>query len=231
LRGDSKRAAVELRKQRRAHGVAAIHASLDKRLQAIFHAWSVVARDVQRESMYQRQLDIAAAESAASCAVLRMEGRRNTLELRVQRRAQALKAIASELRHWTHATFQAWASVAAKMRQDDFLMQQMGATSSQAATACAQARHRSRELERWRGAHLALLERGRLLQLSATVLAAWAWSRQVGKATVGTSQACELRKRALPWGTSVVQLFVLKFWRTSIATSMTPGASTHGVAK
>mmetsp|Transcript_102159 Transcript_102159/g.218748 ORF Transcript_102159/g.218748 Transcript_102159/m.218748 type:complete len:504 (-) Transcript_102159:25-1536(-) len=109
IRADSKRAAVELRKQRRAHGIAAIHGSLDRCLQAALQAWSVVAKEQQRESVFQRLLDIAAAESNAAQAVLRMEGRRKTRDLRYHLRAQALKVIAAVARHWKHATFQAWA--------------------------------------------------------------------------------------------------------------------------
>merc|ERR1719271_1835513 len=108
LRAEAKKVAVELRKQRRAHGVAAIHANLDRRIQSVLLAWGSIVRDSQRESAYQRQLDIAAAESAAGCAVLRMEGRRATLELRQERRAQALRAIDAGLRHWQHLTLREW---------------------------------------------------------------------------------------------------------------------------
>jgi hypothetical protein len=108
LRAEGKKVAVELRKQRRAHGVAAIHANLDRRLQSVLLAWAAVVRDSQRESAYQRQLDIAAAESAAGCAVLRMEGRRATLELRQERRIQALRAIDAGLRHWQHLVLREW---------------------------------------------------------------------------------------------------------------------------
>ena len=50
-------------------GVAAIHANLDRRLQSVLLAWGTVVRDGQRETAYQRQLDIAAAESAAGDGV------------------------------------------------------------------------------------------------------------------------------------------------------------------
>lgn len=108
LRGEGKKVAVELRKQRRAHGVAAIHANLDRRLQSVLLAWGGVVRDSQREAAYQRQLDIAAAESAAGCAVLRMEGRRTSLELREERRTQALRAIEAGLAHWQHLILREW---------------------------------------------------------------------------------------------------------------------------
>jgi hypothetical protein len=117
LRAEAKKVAVELRKQRRAHGVAAIHANLDRRLQSVLLAWSSVVRDGQREAAYQRQLDIAAAESAAGCAVLRMEGRRATLELREERRAQALRAIDAGLRHWQHLALREWWSQTVSCRQ------------------------------------------------------------------------------------------------------------------
>lgn len=108
LRAEAKKVAVELRKQRRAHGVAAIHANLDRRLQSVLLAWASVVRDGQREASYQRQLDISAAESAAGCAVLRMEGRRAILELREERRAQAMRSIDEGIRHWQHLTLREW---------------------------------------------------------------------------------------------------------------------------
>merc|ERR1719183_2043098 len=57
LRTESRKEATELRRQRRAHGVAAIHASLDRQLEVYFHAWSRLARDWKLETMHQRQLD------------------------------------------------------------------------------------------------------------------------------------------------------------------------------
>lgn len=117
LRAEGKKVAVELRKQRRAHGVAAIHANLDRRLQSVLLGWGAVVRDSQREASYQRQLDIAAAESAAGCAVLRMEGRRTTLELREERRTQAMRAIDAGLRHSQHLILREWMSQVAVSRQ------------------------------------------------------------------------------------------------------------------
>merc|ERR1719188_379375 len=101
-RAEAKKTAIDLRRQRRAHGVAAVHASLDRRIQAVMHAWSIVARETQRETTYQRQLDIAAAESAAGCAILRMESRRMMQDLRQQRRAQALRAMRLGVKHVRH---------------------------------------------------------------------------------------------------------------------------------
>jgi len=126
LRNELKKVALELRKQRRAHGVAAIHASLDRRLQSVLLAWATVVRDGQRESAYQRQLDIAAAESAAGCAVLRMEGRRCSLELREQRRAQALRAIELGLRYWQHLMLREWAASTVMARREALHAQQLG---------------------------------------------------------------------------------------------------------
>lgn len=117
VRNEGRRTTSELRKQRRAHGIAAVHASLDRRLQAVLHAWSLVARDAQREALYQRQLDIAAAESAAGCAVLRMEARRSALELQHRRRAQAFRWLGA-LRHcWCRAALAAWATAAVQRRR------------------------------------------------------------------------------------------------------------------
>jgi len=117
LRGEAKKAATDLRKQRRAHGVAAIHANLDRRLQSVLLAWSAVVREGQRDASYQRQLDIAAAESAAGCAVLRMEGRRTALDLREQRRNQALRAIDSDCRCWRHVVLREWLAQVTFSRQ------------------------------------------------------------------------------------------------------------------
>jgi hypothetical protein len=145
LRGESKKVAVELRKQRRAHGVAAIHANLDRRLQSVLLAWGTVVRDGQREAAYQRQLDIAAAESAAGCAVLRMEGRRATLELREERYRQALRAIDAGLRHWQHLALREWWAQAEAARRQAKFEEQLAEELRQASksTADAEARHRT----------------------------------------------------------------------------------------
>lgn len=131
LRNETKKVTTELRRQRRAHGVAAIHASLDRRLQAVVHAWSTVSRDAQRESIYQRQLDIAAAEAAAGCAVLRMEGRRTALELRHQRRTQALRAVRVGLRHWRHVVLYAWSCIVLDGRRESAHAQLLGRAALQ----------------------------------------------------------------------------------------------------
>merc|ERR1719162_1199278 len=145
LRAEGKKVAVELRKQRRAHGVAAIHANLDRRLQSVLLAWGTVVRDSQREAAYQRQLDIAAAESAAGCAVLRMEGRRAALELREERHAQALRAIDAGLRHWQHLALREWWSQASYARRQVALDEATSEERRQAAIRMAEgeARHRT----------------------------------------------------------------------------------------
>lgn len=140
LKNESKRTATDLRKQRRAHGVAAVHASLDRRLQSVLHAWAGVSREAQREAIYQRQLDIAAAESAASCAVLRMEGRRNLLEMRQQRQAQAERAIAASGRQLLHTILFAWSAAVAETRHETCFLQQLSVAIAQADEACNQAR-------------------------------------------------------------------------------------------
>jgi len=116
-RTEAHRLVADLRRQRRAHGVAAIHASLDRHMQAVVQAWSTVAGESKREAFYLRQLDVAAQESAAGCAVLRMEWRRCATQLREQRRAQGLKSIAEGLRHCEHVVLYAWAAVAADAQQ------------------------------------------------------------------------------------------------------------------
>lgn len=145
LRAEAKKVAVELRKQRRAHGVAAIHANLDRRLQSVLLAWSSVVRDGQREASYQRQLDIAAAESAAGCAVLRMEGRRTALELREERRTQALRAISAGICHWQHVALREWwaQTVLARLQAlwDTTLAEDRRQSAAHAADL--QARHRN----------------------------------------------------------------------------------------
>lgn len=117
FRSAAKATACDLRRQRRAHGVAAVHANLDRRVQAVLAAWWNLVRETQRESSFRRQLDAAAAESAQTCAAMRLEGRRLALELRKQRRSLGLRAIKSEMKLWRQAVLRAWAAVAAESRQ------------------------------------------------------------------------------------------------------------------
>jgi hypothetical protein len=144
LRTEAKKVSVELRKQRRAHGVAAIHANLDRRLQSVLLAWSAAVREGQREASYQRQLDIAAAESAAGCAVLRMEGRRVARELREQRRHQGLLSIESDLRYLQHLSFREWASQVATRRHEVSWEQSLAKERIQSAARVVEAEARRR---------------------------------------------------------------------------------------
>jgi hypothetical protein len=142
LRAEAKKAATDLRKQRRAHGVAAIHANLDRRLQSVLLAWSAVVREGQRDASYQRQLDIAAAESAAGCAVLRMEGRRTALELREQRRKQALRAVDSDCRYLQHVAFREWLAQASLAHQQVRLVHELAEARNQSVAQLAEVKAR-----------------------------------------------------------------------------------------
>eukprot|EP00930_Biecheleria_cincta_P031542 TRINITY_DN21894_c0_g1_i1.p1 TRINITY_DN21894_c0_g1~~TRINITY_DN21894_c0_g1_i1.p1 ORF type:complete len:1042 (-),score=241.74 TRINITY_DN21894_c0_g1_i1:77-3202(-) len=209
LRNEGKRAAVELRRQRRAHGVAAVHASLDRRLQGVLHAWSQISREARREVVYQRQLDIAAAESAAGCAVLRMENRRSQLDLKCQRRMQAVKAVTATLRHWRHAVLCAWSGVAAEARNESCYLQQLGSAAAQAAAAAAEARRRRLEVDRWQQTLADEASRGWSRQLTQVCLEAWkvelaAASRAASELRHATEMSAELRLLSLRWGGSAV---------------------------
>eukprot|EP00928_Gymnodinium_smaydae_P093756 TRINITY_DN7806_c0_g1_i3.p1 TRINITY_DN7806_c0_g1~~TRINITY_DN7806_c0_g1_i3.p1 ORF type:complete len:784 (-),score=200.37 TRINITY_DN7806_c0_g1_i3:21-2372(-) len=109
LRIEHRRALSELRRQRRAHGVAAIHANLDRCLQAVLCAWCAVVKDRQRETMYRQRLDAVAVEAAA-------EARRGVVDLREQRLTYAMKAVDARIHHWRHALLLAWARVAARLK-------------------------------------------------------------------------------------------------------------------
>lgn len=121
FRAAARATACDLRRQRRAHGVAAVHAHLDRRVQAVLAAWSSLVRDTQRDSSFQRQLDNAAAESAQACAAIRLEGRRVALELRKQRRSLGIRAIRSEMRWWRQTVLRAWATVASESKHQALL--------------------------------------------------------------------------------------------------------------
>jgi hypothetical protein len=176
LKTESRKEATDLRRQRRAHGVAAIHASLDRRLQAVVHSWSMVARESQRETMYQRQLDIAAAESAASCAVLRMEWRRCALELREQRRTLGLRVVTASMRHWYHSVLYAWAVVVAEEQQEKEAMIRHGVSTAETAAARAEVRRQVAEVCKWQRAHSGAV---RCVQSTYWMTATFsAWARQ-----------------------------------------------------
>mmetsp|Transcript_24085 Transcript_24085/g.55626 ORF Transcript_24085/g.55626 Transcript_24085/m.55626 type:complete len:577 (-) Transcript_24085:127-1857(-) len=116
MQKDLQRATIELRKQRRVHGIAAVHANLDRRMQALLYAWSSITQESQREAAYRQQLDIAAAESAATCAVIRMEGRRRQRELQSQRQLQGLRAVEAERIRVEHVVLRSWIEVLTKAR-------------------------------------------------------------------------------------------------------------------
>eukprot|EP00927_Polykrikos_kofoidii_P044924 TRINITY_DN38790_c0_g1_i1.p1 TRINITY_DN38790_c0_g1~~TRINITY_DN38790_c0_g1_i1.p1 ORF type:complete len:894 (-),score=163.14 TRINITY_DN38790_c0_g1_i1:115-2796(-) len=178
LRTEARTVATELRRQRRAHGVAAIHASLDRRMQAVVHAWALVAGETQREALYQRQLDIAAAESAANCAVLRMEGRRNSMDMREQRRMHGVRAIEASLRHWRHAILYAWSVVVAESQQEVSILQRFGRACDEAAVF----RTRSeRQITTWRDAHARAVWNLSISQLLCMAFAVWAKQTEARK--------------------------------------------------
>lgn len=108
LTREAKRTMVDLRKQRRAHGVAVIHGNLDRCLQVALHMWYAAAREAQQSAVHQRQLDISAAESAACHVVMRMQNRRHMEWFRAQWQGQLLRALDDGLRLWCFASFRAW---------------------------------------------------------------------------------------------------------------------------
>jgi len=108
---ETKRKVVELRKQRRAHGVAAIHAGLDRRLQVALHEWFAVVREAQQATAHQLSLDTAAAESAACYVIIRMQNRQIIAVLRANWQAQLLRVIDDGLHLWCFVTFRAWSSI------------------------------------------------------------------------------------------------------------------------
>lgn len=143
FKAEAKRNSLDLRKQRRAHGVAAVHANLDRKMQGVIHAWSVLARESQREGIYQRQLDIAAAESAAGCAVLRMEGRRAQLDLRMKWRALGLRAVEAVRSQGRRLALRAWKLAVELSRQEDMHVRQLGTSVAQLAATVARRQRRA----------------------------------------------------------------------------------------
>eukprot|EP00933_Yihiella_yeosuensis_P031840 TRINITY_DN25445_c0_g1_i1.p1 TRINITY_DN25445_c0_g1~~TRINITY_DN25445_c0_g1_i1.p1 ORF type:complete len:894 (+),score=218.46 TRINITY_DN25445_c0_g1_i1:232-2682(+) len=203
-RNEAKKTAIDLRKQRRAHGVAAVHASLDRRLQGVLHAWFSLARDAQREAVYQRQLDIAAAEASASCAVLRMESRRTQLELRHQKRKHALRAMAATSRHWQHAVIYAWSVIVAESRHDSFYLQQLGRAAAQAAACSAEAKRRAGKVQQTQQVLGREVGESRLWHLAQKVLNSWKAALFTSRGVAGAKQKDEeLRLLSVRWGTSV----------------------------
>lgn len=140
LRIEAKKATLELRKQRRAHGVSAIHANLDRRTQSALLAWAAAVREGQREANFQRQMEVSTAESAANCAVLRMEGRRCVMELREQRRRQARRATEADLLHFQQLALRAWASVVGATRLASRVARAAAGEAEQSALRLAETR-------------------------------------------------------------------------------------------
>lgn len=172
-RMDGSRKIVELRKQRRAHGVAAVHASLDRRLQGVLHAWALTTREAQRELLYQRQLDIAAAEAAAGCAVLRMETRRTMLELRHRKRTQALRTIAAAMQHLRQIVFYAWSTTTSEAHYTKYFVSQIGSAVAQAAANSADAKRKSAQALRFQEAYIREAERSSQNWLMQATFNAW----------------------------------------------------------
>lgn len=210
LRSDTKKTTSDLRKQRRAHGVAALHANLDRRLQAVMHAWATIAGDVQREVAYQRQLDIAAAEAAASCAVVRMEGRRKASELRIQRRVQGLTAIQTSLCHWQHSVCLAWHAVVAEKKHQAFRWCQLSIAVTQSVgflvMRTAEARRFDAQGARWRSARVASLDRAYSVPRLLAAFTRWACAMQDSRRLFEREcHARALRANALSVGTAIVR--------------------------
>ncbi|CAK0843520.1 unnamed protein product [Prorocentrum cordatum] len=189
--------ADDLRGQRRAHGVAAIHASMDRCMQAVVHAWSATTREQQREAAYQRQLDIAAAEAAAGCAVLRMEGRRNALDLRRKWRAEAQRVEAARAQNWRLAVLTAWASLGRAARRE-LLVAQLAASR---ATVGRQAW----QVGRWQEAFCNSKQRARRARCIGEAFLAWSLAVSLGgigaaagDAAVETAPAAAVADKAAP---------------------------------
>lgn len=220
-RVDATRKIVELRKQRRAHGIAAVHASLDRRLQGVLHAWALTTREAQRELLYQRQLDIAAAEAAAGCAVLRMETRRTMLELRHRKRTQALRAIAATMQHLRHVVFYAWSVITSEARSTNYFLQQIGSTVAQAAANSADAKRKSLQALRFQEAFLREAARSNQTWLMQVVFNAWKTDVITTRAAASVARfPTNVRERTLRCGitfnhTSQVSLLrlVTNAWR------------------
>eukprot|EP00928_Gymnodinium_smaydae_P029419 TRINITY_DN22163_c2_g1_i2.p1 TRINITY_DN22163_c2_g1~~TRINITY_DN22163_c2_g1_i2.p1 ORF type:complete len:910 (+),score=130.54 TRINITY_DN22163_c2_g1_i2:148-2877(+) len=173
LRNEAHSVTTELRRQRRAHGVAAINASLDRRLQGVMHAWAATVRETQNESMFQRQLDMAAAESAASCAVLRMEWRRSAVMLREQRQAHGLRRIAASVKHVKHTAFFAWRVIVNDAQQELHSLIRLRAASAEAAAARAEVRRKMSEVYRWQRFHCSAVSCLESTYWTRLVLSVW----------------------------------------------------------
>lgn len=113
LQAKTKQQVLKLRKQRRSHGISAIHANLALQMHTVLSAWAQHVADKERETSHVRQLDFAAAEAAADGVALRAEFQLRTLELRRQQCALVLFGIRAQADHCRHVVLRAWAEVIA----------------------------------------------------------------------------------------------------------------------
>jgi len=111
LRKELEKEISRLRRQRRSHGVSAIHANLAFQMHAVLTVWSHLVSEQQREVAHQRQLDFAAAEAAADSVALRAECHCRVAELRRRQCALLLTGIRAHADHWRHAIICAWAAI------------------------------------------------------------------------------------------------------------------------
>lgn len=228
LRSDTKKTTSDLRKQRRAHGVAALHANLDRRLQAVMHAWATIAGDVQREVAYQRQLDIASAEAAASCAVARMEGRRKASELRIRRRAQGLKSIQTSICHWQHSVCLAWHAAVAETKHHTLRWCQLSVAVTQnvgfLVMRTTEARRFDAQGAKWRSARVVSLDRAYAVPRLLAAFTRWAGAMQGSHRLFEREcHARALRANALSVGAAIVRpprlasLAIFRLWCRAVA--------------
>jgi len=117
LRADSKQQILKLRKQRRSHGVSAIHAHLALQMHTLVCAWAQYVSEKEREISHLQQLDFAAAEAAADGVALRAEFQLRTLDLRRQQCALVLMGIRAQADRCRHVVLRAWAEVVSAARR------------------------------------------------------------------------------------------------------------------
>jgi len=118
LRAEAKRQAFDLRKQRRVHGVSAVHANLDHHMHAVLWAWSQYASEGQRQANHQRLSDAISAEAVAECAKIRVETKRQISNLRSQRLMLGLAAVRAHSDSLRHLALRVWAQIAENDRRD-----------------------------------------------------------------------------------------------------------------
>merc|ERR1712194_355722 len=76
-----------------------------------------------------------------------MEGRRQTMELRHQRRFHAMKSIQAGIRHWQHVVLYAWAVTTAESQQEEQHMRQLELLAAQENAALEEAAQEKAALE------------------------------------------------------------------------------------